>query len=121
MVKRILVIEDDMACREFLSDALLDETYEVASVENGQCALDVIRIFRPHLILLDMYMPVLDGEHFLEFYYDMSGCKAPVIGLSASNHIEQLARLSGVKEFLRKPVDLDQLLACVERYLVEAA
>src|SRR4051812_11222522 len=121
MVERILVIEDDLACREFLSDALQEETYEVASVDNGQAALDVVRKFRPHLILLDMCMPILGGEEFLEFYYDMSGCKAPIIGLSASGHIEGMARLLGVRDFLTKPLDLDHLLDCVKRHLEEAA
>lgn len=121
MTERILVIEDDLACREFLRDALEEETYEVASVDNGQVALDIVRRFRPHLILLDMCMPILDGEEFLEFYRDISGCKAPIIGLSASNHIEEMARMMGVRDFLTKPLDLDHLLDCVKMYLREAA
>jgi DNA-binding response OmpR family regulator len=121
MVERILVIEDDLACREFLSDALEDETYEVASVDNGQAALDIVRKFRPHLILLDMCMPILDGEEFLEFYCDITGLKAPIIGLSASGHNEVIARMLGVRDFLAKPLDLDDLLMCVKRCLREIA
>jgi CheY-like chemotaxis protein len=117
MAKRILVVEDDVPSRDFISTALADEAYEVASVDNGQAALELIRVFCPDLILLDMHMPIMDGEGFLGVYQEMVVHKVPVIGLSATGRTEKIARALGVTEFLIKPVDLEILLSCVKQCL----
>ena len=117
MAKRILVVEDDAPSRDFMCAALLDEAYEVVGADNGRDALELIRTFCPDLILLDMRMPVMGGEIFLELYQEMAFLKAPVIGLSASGRTEKIARELGVSDFLIKPVDLQLLLDCVKRHL----
>ena len=62
---RILLVEDDHALRETLSDVLSEEGYQVACASNGLEALDRLsRDSLPHLILLDLVMPVMDGWAF---------------------------------------------------------
>jgi DNA-binding response OmpR family regulator len=117
MPKRILVVEDDGPSRDFMCAALLDEDYEVVGVDNGKDALELLRTFCPDLILLDMRMPIMAGEIFLEIYYEMAFLQAPVIGLSASGRTEKIARELGVSDFLIKPIDLQLLLDCVKRHL----
>src|SRR4051812_45435811 len=117
MPKRILVVEDDAPSRDFMCAALLDEAYEVVGADNGKDALELIRTFCPDLIMLDMRMPIMDGEIFLEMYHEMSLRRAPVIGLSASGRTEKIARELGVSDFLIKPIDLQLLLDCVKRHL----
>jgi two-component system, OmpR family, response regulator MprA len=111
MSHRILVVDDDEASREFMTTALEDEGYEVLGAENGVVALKIIAAFQPHLVLLDMRMPQLDGEAFLARYEGIYGQQVPVIGLSAS--LAYSTRLSGINAFLPKPFDLEELLCSV--------
>lgn len=117
MAKRILVVEDDGPSRDFMCAALLDEDYEVVGTNNGKDALELLRTVCPDLILLDMRMPIMDGEIFLEVYHEMSFRRAPVIGLSASGRTEKVARELGVCDFLIKPINLELLLECVKHHL----
>jgi DNA-binding response OmpR family regulator len=117
MGRRILIVEDDNAIRDFLCNALADECYEVASANNGQAALALVHTLCPDLILLDMWMPIMDGEQFLRLYHELTLRKAPIIGLSASGRTERIARRLGVSDFLIKPIDLNVLLTTVRLHL----
>ncbi len=61
-----MVVDDDSDMRELLEDVLQEEGYEVESVENGQTCLERIRDFSPHMLLLDIMMPGMDGWQVLE-------------------------------------------------------
>src|SRR3712207_6404701 len=66
----LLVVEDDQDIRETLQQALELEGYQVSTAGNGKEALDILHLAdppsRPHLILLDLMMPIMDGWEFLE-------------------------------------------------------
>jgi CheY-like chemotaxis protein len=62
VVARILVVDDDPVIRELLSDVLEAERYDVFQAANGQAAFEIARGSMPHLILMDLMMPVLDGS-----------------------------------------------------------
>jgi two-component system, response regulator YesN len=64
--KRILIIEDERPLREAFTYLLQSEGFNVESAENGKIGLAKLVSFKPHLILLDMLMPVMDGEAFLK-------------------------------------------------------
>ena len=66
MMPQILVVEDDDAIRELVSDVLRDDGYDVREATNGVEALGRIREERPDLIVLDLMMPVMDGWTFVE-------------------------------------------------------
>ena len=63
--KRVLLVDDDESLRE-LAQRLLSPPYEVLHAANGQQALQVIRLKRPHLVVLDLRMPVMDGWQLVE-------------------------------------------------------
>jgi CheY-like chemotaxis protein len=65
-MKRILIIEDEKPLREAFSYLLKSDGYEVELAEHGKIGLAKLADFKPHLILLDMLMPIMDGMTFLQ-------------------------------------------------------
>jgi CheY-like chemotaxis protein len=106
----VLVVDDDDAIREVIAEVLRDEGYDVSSAGNGEQALRELRKSpHPDLVLLDLMMPVMSGWELLELLQsnaDLSGI--PVVVVSAMT-------APGVCEHLTKPIDLDRLLATVDR------
>lgn len=116
-MKQVLIAEDDAAIRGVVAGVLVDEGYAVTAVENGQEALDSCHAQTPDVVLLDLMMPVLDGFEFLK--KGKAGCRAPVIVMSAGFRLKQLPSGAKVAGFLEKPFDLVDLVATVERVLVQ--
>jgi DNA-binding response OmpR family regulator len=110
---RILIVDDDAAIRESLRDALADEGYDVIVAADGRQALAQMSP-RPALILVDLMMPELDGWELIdELRRTAPLADIPVCVLSAiATHAPP--KTGAV---LRKPVNLDELLATVERLL----
>ncbi len=116
--KRILVVEDDESVQALTCAVLDDEGYEVAAASNGEIALKKLAQTQPDLILLDLWMPILDGRAFLERYHQLPGHHAPVIVFTASMINKRTPVFtSEVVDFLPKPFDLDEMLTMVERAL----
>lgn len=118
---RVLIVEDDTDLRETLSQILTDEGYRVWSAEHGRAALERLRDgSKPCLILLDLTMPVMNGWQFrAEQREDPDLAKIPVVVISAgANLADQVAPL-GIHDYIRKPIQLGQLLATVGRYCGE--
>lgn len=114
----VMIVEDDFAIREALTQILEDQGYLIVSVANGQEALDYLRVNPlPQLILLDLMMPVMNGYQFRTAQQeDARLASVPVIVLSADNDAE-LADAIEADGFLRKPVRLTTLVEVVGRYL----
>lgn len=117
--KRIFVVEDDLHIRESLTEVLEIEGFNVFSAVNGQEALDLLRSGeRADLILLDLMMPVKDGFQFkAEQEVDPLISKIPVIIMSANGNMSAKKELGTIKEFLKKPIDLDALLDTINKNL----
>ena len=117
--RRILIVEDDADLREALGEILRDEGYEVGIAAHGAKALELLRgdFQRPALILLDLTMPVMNGWQFrAEQRRDPGLSGIPVVVLSAGDHLpEQMAPL-GIQEYVRKPIELERLLAAIGRH-----
>jgi CheY-like chemotaxis protein len=107
----ILVVDDDPDIRDALHDILADAGYDVCLANHGKMALDVLgRIGRPCLILLDMMMPEMDGAQFLQaLRQDPASESIPVVLCTASGR----NTLPGAQGLLKKPFELDELLAAV--------
>ena len=115
---RILLIEDDPGLRDTLAEALVERGYDVSCASDGREALASLGTRpAPSVILLDLVMPVMDGWTFrAEQRRDPRLASIPTIVLSASlggdpRAIDRLAPA----EMLTKPVDLERLVAAVER------
>ncbi|MGI8915069.1 MAG: response regulator [Chloroflexota bacterium] len=112
----VLVIDDDEGIREFVRAALHDEGYRVVAAPDGQAALNLLRNDPPGLILLDLWMPDMDGAAFLDAYRRLPAPHAPVVIFAASTDGELEAMPTDIAGYLPKPVDLEELLAAVARY-----
>jgi CheY-like chemotaxis protein len=106
----VLVVEDDSSVREMMATLLTMEGYEATTAENGQAALDQLHTgYKPHVILLDLMMPVMDGFAFRdEQQHDPNLADIPVIVLTAVP--PSVARVVA-DVVLSKPINFDQLLA----------
>ncbi|WP_338257449.1 response regulator [Dictyobacter halimunensis] len=110
---RILCVEDDPQMRTFLLAQLKARGYYSQAVRDGAQAIDMAAIFQPHLVLLDLSLPSLDGLSFLRRFREWS--PAPVIVLSA--HDEEPVKIKaldlGADDYLTKPFSINELLARV--------
>ena len=116
--KRVLLIDDNIVTQEMMSMALAAGGYRVATASNGADALERLRDYeRPSLILLDLSMPVMDGCAFCrQRQQDQALAAIPIVVLSAAGDVAEQASSLGAKTFLRKPVDLIDLLDAVRRH-----
>ncbi len=114
----VLVVEDDAEIRDSLLEILGESGYRVVGVTNGHEALRMLRTLRPLpcFILLDLMMPVMDGQAFREQQLeDAALARIPVVVISASRDVAAQTQALKLTEFLTKPLDLDELLALAAR------
>ena len=113
--KSILVVEDDQDVRDALATVLETEGYSVAKAADGQEALGQLRAASaPCVILLDLYMPVMNGWAFRdEQLRDPKLASIPVIVVSADTMVARRAADLGAAGYVGKPIDFDRLLALV--------
>jgi CheY-like chemotaxis protein len=116
----ILLVDDDADIRMTLRDFLTGAGFVVHTARDGQHALYVLeRMDPPDVILLDYKMPVMDGKQFLAVLRRMPALQGiPVLILSAATREWSGAHLE-VEEVLSKPVDLELLLAALNRIFAE--
>ncbi len=115
--KIILIVEDDSNILFALSLFLEGEGYTVFGAENGLVALHLLREHgMPHLILLDMVMPVMDGWAFAQEFSALYNDQAPIIITTGAADAEQRARDIGAASWIGKPYDLDDLLKMIQKY-----
>lgn len=113
-VRQILVVDDVAANRNMLKDMLSPLGFDVILAEDGVDALVQVKDDRPHLILMDVVMPVMDGLTAIEHLRrDHTRASLPVIALSANASLADRDRAlaSGADAFLPKPLERDLLLA----------
>jgi len=110
---RILCVEDDPQMSKFLLVQLRARGFQVQVVRDGIQAIDQAVIFQPHLVLLDLSLPTLDGLAFFRRLREWSS--TPVIVLSARDEepVKIKALDQGADDFLAKPFSLNELLARV--------
>ncbi|HEY8207480.1 MAG TPA: response regulator [Myxococcaceae bacterium] len=113
--KPVLVVDDDRDIREGLQDLLESEGHTVFTASDGQDALEVLAtIPRPGLVLLDLMMPRMNGQRFLQHVRgDPALAQLSIVVLTAAPATVQDVAVAGL---LRKPPDLDELLRIVGRF-----
>jgi len=113
--RRVLVVDDDETIGELLETVLVDSGYDVAVAPGGAAALELADRFKPHLILLDLRMPGLDGRGFTRAYRKTTRRRAPIALVTAVRDAPQAAAELGAQGFLAKPFDLGEMLNLVAR------
>lgn len=110
---RVLVVEDDADTRRLLLTALAEEGYEPIPALDGQHALRTALVARPSAIVLDLMLPELDGQEFVRAYRDQLPTNAPIVVVSARHDAERVAAALGARAVLRKPFQVQDLVAHV--------
>ena len=115
--RAILLIEDNHDSRDALQTLLTVHGFEVICASDGEEALALVRRFRPCVILLDLMMPRKSGWQFREEQLREPELAAiPVILLSGAGALADKAKDLRVTDYLEKPIDVEGLLARLERY-----
>lgn len=116
--RTVLIVEDDVDCREATHEILESEGFAAVSVNDGAEALAYLRNAEPPgLILLDLMLPVMDGWQFLEARKAEPRLREiPVVIVSGERDLGRKASALGVEGALLKPIELDVLLETVRRF-----
>ncbi len=115
----ILLVEDNEMNRDMLTRRLVRRGYAVICAEDGREALRKAREEQPHLILMDIGLPVMDGWQAIRHLKASPETAAiPVIALTAHALAEDHARAlsEGCAGFITKPIEFEQLLEAIGRH-----
>jgi CheY-like chemotaxis protein len=106
---QILVVEDDPRLRDIISSFLIDEGYGVRTARTGVEALESIELDPPALILLDMYLPVMNGWE-LTRELRARGISIPIVVMTGASEARRWAVEVGAAAYVAKPLSLPSLI-----------
>lgn len=118
--KRILVVDDNQTSRLLLFNLLSDVGFDVKQAEDGQKAVALFFSWMPHLIFMDIRMPVMDGLAATKIIKAADkGKKVPVIALTAHAFKEERKEIlsAGCDDFISKPFEEEALFAAMAKHL----
>ena len=116
MKKRVLVVDDEIGIQEIIRAMLETSAYEVDSAEDGQVALEKLEAgAKPDIILLDLMMPNMSGYRLLyELHQRGFHTSSSIIVMSADVFTQQRIDQMGIKGFISKPFDINELEHMIE-------
>ncbi len=116
---RILVVDDEADIRGLLSEILAEEGYEVEAAADAAAAKRACARQEPDLVLLDIWMPDMDGITLLREWSEKHALRCPVVMLSGHGTVETAVEATrlGAFDFVEKPLSIAKLLRTVERGL----
>lgn len=119
---KILLIDDEKIVRDTLADFLGTAGHEVAAVDGGRAALDLVAQSPFDLMIVDVFMPDMDGIELVQQLFDIDP-KAPIVVISGGAGVlsptwaTKLTQVFGVKYTLTKPIDMADFLSAVDAAL----
>jgi two-component system OmpR family response regulator len=116
--RRILVVDDERSITELLTMALRYEGFETATAHGGREALDQVAAFHPHLVVLDIMMPDLDGFEVAR-RLRAEREQVPILFLTARDTAEDKVRglTIGGDDYVTKPFSVEELVARIRAIL----
>ncbi|MGI9229513.1 MAG: sigma-54-dependent transcriptional regulator [Gammaproteobacteria bacterium] len=119
IAEKIMVVDDEEEIRNLICEILEDEGYEVCTAENGNEAHNQMERFRPNLVLLDIWMPDIDGISVLKEWQKKGVPLLPVIMMSGHGNVETAVEATklGAYDYLEKPLSLTKLLLTIKNAL----
>lgn len=116
-MSEILVVDDEPGIRELMQEILEEEGYEVRMAENGAAARNALEDKVPDLVLLDIWMPDVDGVTLLKEWKTQGRLTMPVVMMSGHGtvHTAVEATRLGAFDYLEKPIAYKQLLETVKK------
>lgn len=118
----MLVVDDDAAIRKLVVGLLVEAGYDAQTALDGDHARRSSIALHPDLIILDVQVPEKAmALRFAEAYRDRvpAEIRAPIIALSRDGDLEEVGRQLGASAFLSKPLDVDELIRLVAKFLPE--
>ncbi|MFH0753155.1 MAG: response regulator [Candidatus Omnitrophota bacterium] len=120
MAKKILIVDDDRLNVTLIRFALKEQHYEVESAEDGMQGLEVVKTFKPDLIILDVQMPRMSGFEFISEYKSFPDANGtPIIMLTANENMQDVFFGEGAKDYFVKPIDMPRMLERIRACLGE--
>lgn len=116
---RVVILEDDRSIGRLMESVLGDEGYEIELLEDASGFWPAVEANPPDLVLMDVLLGDADGRTWYQEFRDR-GYRAPLLLVSALAGLEDIAADLGVG-YVKKPFDLDDLVAAVEDALRECA
>lgn len=115
----ILVVDDEPDICDLVKEILEDEGYTVTTAESAAAAQEARRARRPDLILLDIWMPDMDGISLLKEWSEGDHLPCPVIMMSGHGTVETAVEATrlGAYDFIEKPLSMNKMLLTVKRAL----
>jgi CheY-like chemotaxis protein len=113
----ILIVEDDTAIVDFMTEALTEEGYTVRSAYHGEQGLTEIELTPPALVLLDIHMPGIAATEFLERLHSNGFPPIPIVIMTADQQASDYLSTQYNVTYLLKPFDLDALLNCAAKFV----
>lgn len=113
----ILVVDDDPWIRQIIRDVLVEEGFAVTTAADGPRAIRRSADQPPALVILDMTLSLMDGYEVAAALRAAHGRGLPILTITADGGAADKARRVGAFAYLRKPFDLDHLVATVRRVL----
>ena len=119
MTARILVVDDEPDIRVLLKDILEDEGYRVDVAEHARAANEIRASSQPDLVLLDIWMPEVDGVSLLKEWKANQDDTCPVVMMSGHGTVETAVEATryGAYDFVEKPLSMAKLLSTVKSAL----
>ena len=119
MPKKILVLDDDNDILEILSFLLVEEGYEIMTVNCGDNVFVDINAFKPDLLLMDVMLAGMDGRSICKKIKETKlTCLLPVILISGTHDLAASLHQAGApNDFIAKPFDIENLLIKIEQCL----
>ena len=120
-MNRILIVEDDVELRQLFARVLEKNGYQVETAENGAEALKILGRGYVDLIILDIMMPVMDGNALVRALRE-DGVKTPVLMITAKSTLDDMREgfLSGTDDYMVKPVNVNEMVLRVGALLRRA-
>lgn len=116
---RILIVEDEPSIRDLLDDFFNGEGFDTLLASDGREGLEMATAEHPDVILLDVMLPVMDGvEAARHLKEDKRTHDIPIVVMSANLTLLRRPELLAADTFIRKPFDLDELLALIQAQAV---
>lgn len=119
-MKKVLVIDDDVAFNEILKEQLEWANYEVACAFDGSQGLSVYQTFKPDIVVTDIIMPNKDGIEVILALVNDSTCHSKIVVMSGGGRIAGIEYLKltenlGIKSILEKPFSFAELQKAMEQ------
>lgn len=117
---RVLVVEDDAPSLDLTSAMLRHSGFDVRGAPNGAIGLEEVLTFRPDVVVFDFWMPVVDGRDLLVGIREVARGRLGLVAMSGTPEVEDWCARVGVRQFVRKPFEREQMVSAVRRALDDA-